>query len=246
MFHVEHSSALPLRPGRRRYSLLRRRKSPCTRLPRTTCYQAGSRRVGGTTKANIRSSHDIMPTALPLRTIPISQRRALRPKRQSAPTCYSSDSWPPRHLEEPIWIPLGPARREMRLRPTRGGAGHAGRALDRKPRRQIAATFPPVARPVINQSDSCLPRAPAPTIAASPPPATTEFRQQWRRARGLRSSDQQGEPSSGRNQPGRDRERPLVALDRTQRHQVRRRREVLGPAGEYIDVRQYERPDHLL
>ena len=171
MFHVEHFS-LPSHWGvcLSCYSLLQPRKSRHTPLSRTTFYQSGSRRVGGTRKVNIRSLYDIFTHRSAGRTPSRSpQRRAHHPKRKSAPTCYSCDSCRPRHMEEPIWIPLGPARREMRLRPTRGGAGHAERALDRKPHRQIAATFPPVARPVINQSASCLPRGRAPRIAESQP-----------------------------------------------------------------------------
>ena len=171
MFHVEHFS-LPSHWGLflSCYSFRRTRKSRHTPPSRTTCYQSGSRRVGGTTKVNIRSLYDIIAHCARCHTPSRpSPSRAPRPKRKSAPTCYSCDSCRPRHMEEPIWIPLGPARREMRLRPTRGGAGHAERALDRKSHRQIAATFPPVARPVINQSASCLPRGRAPRIAESQP-----------------------------------------------------------------------------
>src|SRR5271169_435839 len=175
MFHVEHFS-LPSHWGLflSCYSFRRTRKSRHALPLRTTCYLSGSQRVGGTRKVNIRSLYDIFTHRSAGRTPSRSpQRRAHHPKRKSPPTCYSCDSCQPRHMEEPIWIPLCVARREMRLRPTCGGAGHAGSALDRKPRRQIASTFPPVARPVINRSASCLPRVRAPRIAASqPPPAS--------------------------------------------------------------------------
>lgn len=188
MFHVEHFSSarcskirkcstwnISLRPPTtagvlRCYSALRAINSPLRRHRGPLVTSLVRDAIGGTTKVNIASLYDTYAHCAACHALSRPpQRRAPLPKRTSHPTCYSCDSCRPWHIEEPIWIPPRPLRREMRLCPTRGGAGRAGRALDRKPRRQIAATFPPVARAVINQSASCLPRGRAPRIAESQP-----------------------------------------------------------------------------
>ncbi len=171
MFHVEHFSP-PSHFGLflSCYSLLRPLKHRLVPLPRTTFYQAGSRRVGGTTKVNIRSLYDINAHCAPATHHPDHRKGAhsaqnasplplitlvirARPGTSRNPSGYLSV----RHGVKCDSVPLAAAP------DTRGARSTANRADKSRP------TFPPIARPVINQSASCLPRGRAPRIAESPP-----------------------------------------------------------------------------